>query len=784
MNEKDELAELLKAKAQLENEIALKQKDLINFSVDAAIINRLGYELVGKAETAISEIIKNSYDADATKVTVEFLNVDEPGGVLVISDDGHGMDFDALKNGFMRLSSSSKVKAPLSPKYKRQRAGRKGIGRFATQRLGKRLTIYTKVEKGETLRVDIDWDNYEMDKDLSSIYNKIKVEEENKIEGSGTLLIISDLRERWTLSQIKKVFRHISSLLKPDFSFDKEQKKNILIEKGDENIFNVEFFRTINNNREKIEDVQRFLFENALATLEGYVTEDNEGFCSIKSHHLEIDEELFEVSASDKKNETKIEKYTTLKNIHFKIYYYIYNRPEYYKGVTKVELNKVLAKVKDFGSVWVYKNGFRVLPYGTVRDDWLKINIQKEGVRARLGFDFNMPIANKNLAGFVELDDPVEEIFKETSNREGLIENIALEELRHFIFKSLTLCLRRAQEKIYLLYLQREKDKEKDLARDNEEFDIDKSTDELLKNLNTELKALAESAEGDSDTQTESSESSNQKESTREKAKRVSDVLTRVVVRMKAELDEKRMLRVLAALGTTIGEFTHEITHFTGAFSGNLNKIYQLSNAPEIESALDDLDRSFELFTTYTSHFEKIVRKNAKRDLEIIDLPALINSFVDSIKNSSLADNLEINVEYYDPEILTCPMHQSEWNSVLFNLFTNSKKAIVKVKPSGKIKIDVYIEEEKIFIDFIDDGIGIAEEHKSRIFNAFFTTSNVSVDEEEVTGTGLGLKIVRDILLDYNGDIYLSEVEGEYKTCFTIEIPEATKQQKKEYEND
>jgi signal transduction histidine kinase/anti-sigma regulatory factor (Ser/Thr protein kinase) len=777
MGENKKLEDLLKAKADLEEAIAEEQKGLINFSVDAAIINRLGYELVGKAETAISEIIKNSYDADATNVKVEFIDVDKEGGKLIISDNGHGMDYESLKNGFMRLSSSSKVKTPTSPKFKRQRAGRKGIGRFAAQRLGKQLTVFTKTEDGETFRLNIDWDDYEMDKDLMSIYNSIEKETEEKIDTNGTVLVISDLREKWTISQIKRVYRHISGLLKPDFSFDKDLGKNIYSDKALDTAFDVEFNKITNGETEKLEDIQRFLFENALATLEGYVTADGEGFCSIQSSHLEIEEELFGVSASDKKNETKIVKYSTLKNVHFKIYYYIFNRHEYYKGVSKQELNKVLEKVRDFGSVWVYKNGFRVLPYGTLRDDWLKINIQKEGVRGRLGLDFNMPIANNNLAGFVELDDPKEDIFMETSNREGLIENVALEELRTFIFKATTICLRRAQEKVFILRKKSEKEKEKQAISNITEFDEGKSTDELIGDLSSEIKELAQMTGESSDSET-TNKSSNDKENTKEKAKRVSEILTRVVVRMKAELDEKRMLRVLAALGTTIGEFTHEITHFTGAFAGNINKIYQLAKNKEVEVALDDLEKSFELFTTYTAHFEKIVRKNAKRTLEVIDMPVLINSFVESIKNSSIADNIDIKVEFYDPGILTCPMHQSEWNSILFNLFTNSKKAIAKIKSKGNIKIDVYIEDGKIFLDFMDDGIGILEEHKNRIFNAFFTTSNVSVDEEEMTGTGLGLKIIKDIILDYKGDIYLSNVDDGYKTCFTIEIPEATEQQK------
>lgn len=105
----------------------------VGFTVDAGLIQRLGYELVGRAETALSELIKNSYDADATLVDVEFINTDNINGTLIIRDNGMGMTQEQLINGFMRISSSDKLHNPISEKFKRTKAGRKGIGRFATQ---------------------------------------------------------------------------------------------------------------------------------------------------------------------------------------------------------------------------------------------------------------------------------------------------------------------------------------------------------------------------------------------------------------------------------------------------------------------------------------------------------------------------------------------------------------------------------------------------------------------------------------------------------------------------
>src|ERR1035437_882568 len=91
----------------------------ISFQVDAGLIDRLGRELVGRAETAVSELLKNAYDADATTVDVEFINSNDIGGTLKISDNGIGMTLDQLKAGFMTISSTDKIHNPKSLRFER-----------------------------------------------------------------------------------------------------------------------------------------------------------------------------------------------------------------------------------------------------------------------------------------------------------------------------------------------------------------------------------------------------------------------------------------------------------------------------------------------------------------------------------------------------------------------------------------------------------------------------------------------------------------------------------------
>jgi len=188
----------------------------IGFTVDAALIMRLGYELVGKAETAVSELIKNAYDADARAVNVYFKDTDQLGGTITISDDGLGMNYEQLKDGFMRISSADKVRNPISYRYSRARAGRKGIGRFATQRLGNKLVVVTQTkEEDKAIMLTINWELYKSGIDIADI--TFPIEYIDKTKDEGTDLIIIGTKDTWNEAGINRVNRYVMDLFQPNY---------------------------------------------------------------------------------------------------------------------------------------------------------------------------------------------------------------------------------------------------------------------------------------------------------------------------------------------------------------------------------------------------------------------------------------------------------------------------------------------------------------------------------------------------------------------------------------
>ena len=182
------------------------------FEADAAIVTRLGRELVSKQETALIELIKNGFDADATEVSVVF-SEDMGDRYLEIRDNGSGMSKDDLLGGFLRLASDLKVRSPYSSKYKRQRAGRKGIGRFATHRLGDRLVLTTRREADvEGIRLTVDWTGFTPGKALNDVPVTL---ESVHVPEHGTVLRIESLFDEWSDAQIRRCWRGVLALQQP-----------------------------------------------------------------------------------------------------------------------------------------------------------------------------------------------------------------------------------------------------------------------------------------------------------------------------------------------------------------------------------------------------------------------------------------------------------------------------------------------------------------------------------------------------------------------------------------
>lgn len=723
----------------LSTELAKLDPDNVRFFADAGLISRLGRELVSRKETALAELVKNAYDADATAVEIVFEDAESAGGRVEISDNGMGMTRDALVEGFMRLSSTIKVSEPVSPRYHRQRAGRKGIGRFAVQRLGRRLVITTQtLDSDLALRVSIDWNQFESGQDLSNVVSEVV--EVPKDRDEGTVLQIEGLRDRWTDAELRRAFRYVSDLLQP-FPLTARTRRS-----DTDPGFEVFLYRKSDDDLQLVADDESEILAYALAEIEAVVDEDGQGYWSIKSRlYPSINEDVLPIGGD---KDYPSAQFDYIRGVHLKAYYFITGIGEIPRNLTKT--------IRDFleekGGMRVYRNGFRVASYGEPGNDWLGLD-SAQARRVIL-----VPLSNRNVYGFAELFDPVGSLFEETASREGLLEDKAFEELREFAWRVLRSAAYRANSAR----------KVKRIAAGREKH-IEQPPEDRVRAATERLRRVAKGSGGPVPKPPPGL--GLDFEADLDEITRGLDEMTREREEL---LNELGMLRVLASLGIVISEFTHEIRQLVPAAVTDARRLQQKLAGGPLERTSERLHENVRRFQTYAAYFDRTVRENVSRDLDAQEVGDVVKRFVEVMRPAARQAGTTLTDEIEGAGLFSIPMHPSEWASVLFNFYSNAQKAIKRARTVGSILIRAGRSGDDVYVDVADNGDGIPDENADRIFDAFFTTSTQGgpfESSEELQGSGLGLKIVRDIADSYGGAVELVPPPDGYVTCLRFRVP-------------
>lgn len=378
----------------------MNEQQKLFFQVNAGIKNIVGKELIHSDSIAIIELIKNSKDADATKSTIQFINEQKSqDSSLIISDNGKGMSLNDLKNKWLNVAYSEKKENMLNKLY----AGNKGVGRFSCDRLGKNLTLYTKAQEGNYIKLSINWEDFEnkgINDEMSTIpvlaqeLSKHDFLQEINVQNftTGTILKIENLRETWPTTKLRKL---IAELEKFSPSIDDDFSIFLYSDNQDNTIANKLNKRIENNILEKV---------------------------SFKTTHIEssIDAEGKNINTTLYYQNKEVYHYSVrnpfpkLKNIKTVIHYIDPLARSYFTrtvGITPVE----------YGSIFLFYNNFRISPYGNVKNDWLGLDQRKAQGRARY-------FGTRELFGRIDIIDK-DNTFEVLSNREGLAQNQAFIDL-------------------------------------------------------------------------------------------------------------------------------------------------------------------------------------------------------------------------------------------------------------------------------------------------------------------------------------------------------------------
>ncbi|MFA0630699.1 ATP-binding protein [Vibrio sp. 10N.222.49.A3] len=388
------------------------EKTRSHFRVSSALKNIIGKDLIVDNFVAIFELVKNSFDANAVNVEVEFTRITKSSDArkIVIRDDGKGMDLDDIENKWLFVAYSAKKEGTedYRDEIKSQRvyAGAKGIGRFSCDRLGQKLNIYSRRSPNQNYsKLSVDWQDFELD--MKDNFDNIGVVYEEVSDcpypfDVGTVLEISDLRTNWNNQNLLQLRQSLEKLINPSqdngrspfsinliakdyLEYDKEQ-----VELGNE-------FNVINGH------VKNFLFEKLeLKTTRIDVSISPDGkFITTELY----DRGLFVYRLVEELNN---EISYVLKNINFHLFSMNQSSKSLftkYMGVRPVQ----------FGSVFVYKNGFRIHPIGEVgRGDVFGLDGRKQQGTSRY-------FGTRDLVGRIEING-VNDYLTEASSRDGGLE--------------------------------------------------------------------------------------------------------------------------------------------------------------------------------------------------------------------------------------------------------------------------------------------------------------------------------------------------------------------------
>jgi signal transduction histidine kinase len=397
----------------------------LSFKVSSALKNIIGSDLINDDFIAVFELVKNAYDAHATRVDVIFENIYTINAKIIIKDNGKGMNYDDIINKWLFVAYSAKKDGTEEDnfdfrdkiKIKRAYAGAKGIGRFSCDRLGSNLYLETIKNEPES-KVEVlltDWNKF--DDNLQDEFININVlhdtiDESNYNLDHGTVLEISNLKSDWNRKKFQSLKDALAKLINPNTK-NKEDDFNIhlCVNSERDNDKKEKEYRHVVNGK-----IQNVIFDTLNLKTTKLVSK-------IKSEDSNVIEtSLFE---SGKLVYKIIENspFKKLSNVECEIYYM--NRSAKTTFSRRMGLQPVA-----YGHIFIYKNGLRIFPYGERAEDPLKMDNRKAQGRNRY-------LGTREVIGYISIFDPNPEL-KETSSRgDGLIKNETYFELYDYFYQNL-----------------------------------------------------------------------------------------------------------------------------------------------------------------------------------------------------------------------------------------------------------------------------------------------------------------------------------------------------------
>ncbi|WP_422378833.1 sensor histidine kinase [Roseibium sp.] len=672
-------------------------------------------------------------------------------GTITVSDDGHGMPLSVIHEKWMEPATTSKLLNRKSPRG-RTMMGSKGIGRFAAAKLGKKMALNSIVEtegtNTEVLIPEIDWDDFTGDRYLSDI--EIEYLEQKTQSGTGTLIEIRELHDFWNKQSLSRLLLELRRLISPFGTREEDRDFRIYLDLSDCTKETTTFdgrelvqsaFGT--EPEESADPLDAFevkpypLLTACDYELAGHFDENGkfQGTFQIRRGDQSPQDIELEISGSDDDPQPG----------PFDVHFYIFDREaEPLKknmreaGLGDLSVAEARRILNEVAGVAIYRNSFRVRPYGDEENDWLTLDTRRVQ-------DPSLRIGHNQVAGYITVQDTDKSELVEKSSREGFEDNAAFRRLREL---SLALLSRVAEPR-------RQKFREKaGLSRKRKgsfndvrrEAELGRIRQAVLRLVPPEKQAEAE--------------------------KIISSEAASLQVQIDQLEERQRVLEAKSSLGAIIGEVLHEGAPRAAYIAGTSPKISGL-----IENLLADPSRT-EVKSDLLGKL-KHLRDNASG---LADLFRLLRPLAGGKRgkpenfnpHALISSTIEI-FETHDPQIQienTDKVHlvtgyPGDLSTAIINLVGNAIHWLEGSRiEDPRINITLKRASDGVRIFITDNGPGIDEEFHELIFDVGFSLKE--------GGTGLGLNIAREALAR-SGAKLLFHPETEEGTIFEIFYPRELK---------
>jgi len=780
----------------------------LHFDVSSGLKSVLGSELITDDEVAIFELVKNSFDAEAKRVDLHFSE-----DSIVISDNGNGMSYDDIKSKWLFVAYSSKRdgQAPVDFRdeiaERRHYAGSKGIGRFSSDRLGQMINLQTRPrtnKAGPVHSVTVDWNLF--DANHKKHFDKIDVEYDTQSKGFklpsglpaltwGTVITISQTKREWDRETILRLKAALAKLINPfGAAVDKFQIK--IHAPAELDADKLEMARAKARQEKPAQnaivngDVGNFIFETLQEKTTFIEVQIDSSGHFIESVLVDRSELIYKIREPNE--------YPLLANSGFRCQIYFLNQSAKMTFARRMGVPSV-----QFGSVFLFRNGFRIFPVGEEDDDWFGMDRRKQqGFRRFLG--------TRDVIGRIDVTGANQDFQEASSRNTGLIATPAVDQLRQCFRDH---CLKRLERYVIpVTWVDKEDKNSSDVSRlltdhgkarvaaavaklvDSDDIELieyskrligvlserseqfeaslsslraiaDKTKDKgLFEKIEKAEKRFEELRRSEEIARRQADEERRAKEEAQARAERAETRASQTEEELEEEKKRNLFLTSISSLDTdTILNLHHQVTIYAVDVQQQIeNFLVECSQHKSISvTAVVDALEAIALLNRKIMGISKFATKaNFRLKSEKIeaDLSEYISQYINQIAKDFIFGRLKVRVTT-DQKGITQKFNPIDISVVIDNLIANAKKA-----QATQMSFSIYSPSRtSTYIDVVDNGNGFHSRIKSldQIFQKGFTLTD---------GSGLGLYHVRHVLGEMNGTIEAHHGPNNKGAKFQIKI--------------